>query len=109
MFCRCSHVRSRVESWYGIFFRFICKNTGKWDRFVDKLSIACKDNVPVYKSKPKHYDTPWMDKVPLVTVQNKRKKWKKYIYCKSPQNKELYDEAKEDSSKNVRQAQMRYA
>jgi hypothetical protein len=79
-----------------------------WDRFVDKLSIACKDNVPVYKSKPKHYDTPWMDKETLVTVQNKRKKWKKYIYCKSPQNKELYDEAKEDSSKKVRQAQMRY-
>jgi hypothetical protein len=51
-----------------------------WDRFVDKLSIACKDNVPVYKSKPKHYDTPWMDKETLVTVQNKRKKWKKYIF-----------------------------
>jgi hypothetical protein len=79
-----------------------------WDRFVDKLSIACKDNVPVYKSKPKHYDTHWMDKETLVTVQNKRKKWKKYIYCKSPQNNELYDEAKEDSSKKVRQAQMRY-
>jgi hypothetical protein len=31
-----------------------------------------------------------MDKETLVTVQNKRKKWKKYIYCKSPQNKELY-------------------
>jgi hypothetical protein len=29
-------------------------------------------------------------------------------YCKSPQNIELYDEAKEDSSKKVRQAQMRY-
>jgi hypothetical protein len=41
-------------------------------------------------------------------VQNKRKKWKKYIYCKSPQNKELYDEAKEDSSRKVRQAQVRY-
>jgi hypothetical protein len=53
-----------------------------WDRFVDKLSIACKDNVPVYKSKPKHYDTPWMDKETLVTVQSKRKKWKKYI-CKT--------------------------
>jgi hypothetical protein len=26
-----------------------------WDRFVDRLSNACKDNVPVYKSKPKHY------------------------------------------------------
>jgi hypothetical protein len=38
----------------------------------------------------------------------KRKKWKKYIYCKSPQNNELYDEAKEDSRKKVRQAQMRY-
>ena len=37
-------------------------NTNKLHRFVDKLSIACKDNVPVYKSKPKHYDTPWMDK-----------------------------------------------
>ena len=66
-----------------------------WDRFVDKLSNACKDNVPVYKSKPKHYDTPWIDKETLVTVQNKRKKCKKYIYCKSPQNKELYDEAKD--------------
>ena len=60
----------------------------------------------MYKSKPKHYDTPWMDKESLVAVQNKRKKWKKYIYCKSPQNKELYDKAKEDSSKKVRQAQM---
>ena len=79
-----------------------------WDRFVNKLSIACKDNVPVYKSKPRHYDTPWMDKETIVTVQNKRKKWKKYIYCKSPQNKELYDEAKEDSRKKVRKAQMRY-
>jgi hypothetical protein len=49
-----------------------------------------------------------MDKETLVTVQNKRKKWKKYIYCKSLQNKELYDEAKEDSSKKVRQAHMRY-
>jgi hypothetical protein len=29
-----------------------------WDRFVNKLSIACKDNVPVYKSKPNHYETP---------------------------------------------------
>ena len=83
-------------------------NTNKLNRFVDKLSIACKDNVPVYKSKPKHYDNPWMDKETLLTVQNKRKKWKKYIYGKSPQNKELYDEAKEDSSKKVRQAQMRY-
>jgi hypothetical protein len=64
--------------------------------WVNKSSIACKDNVPVYKSKPRHYDTPWMDKETIVTVQNKRKKWKKYIYCKSPQNKELYDEAKED-------------
>jgi hypothetical protein len=52
---------------------------GIWDRFVDKLSIACKDNVPVYKSNPKYYYTPWMDKDTLVTVQNKRKKWKKYI------------------------------
>jgi hypothetical protein len=33
-----------------------------WDRFTDKISIACKENIPVCKSKPKHYDTPWMDK-----------------------------------------------
>jgi len=49
-----------------------------------------------------------MDKETLIAVLNKRKKWKKYIYCKSPQNKELYDKAKEDSSKKVRQAQIRY-
>lgn len=35
-----------------------------WDRFVNKLSIACKDNVPVYKSKPRHYDTPGWTKRP---------------------------------------------
>ena len=35
-----------------------------WDRFVDKLSIACKDNVPVYKSKPNHYETPGWTKRP---------------------------------------------
>ena len=52
--------------------------------------------------------TPGWTKRPYSQVQNKRKKWKKYIYGKSPQNKELYDEAKEDSSKKVRQAQMRY-
>jgi hypothetical protein len=29
-----------------------------WHRFTDKISIACKENIPVCKSKPKHYDTP---------------------------------------------------
>ena len=24
-----------------------------WDRFTDKISIACKENIPVCKSKPK--------------------------------------------------------
>ena len=40
-----------------------------WDRFTDKISIACKENIPVCKSKPKHYDTPWMDKDTLSAEQ----------------------------------------
>jgi hypothetical protein len=72
-----------------------------WDRFTDKISIACKENIPVCKSKPKHYDTPWMDKDTLSAVQNKRKMWKKYKYCRSPHNKERYDHAKTVSSMKV--------
>ena len=79
-----------------------------WDRFVDKLLSACKDNIPVYKSKQKHYDTPWMNKEALAAVRNKRKMWKKYIYCKRPYNKEMYEKAKVDASRKVKQAQMQY-
>ena len=57
------------------------------------------------KSKPKDYDTPWMDKDTLSAVQNKRKMWKKYKYCRSPHNK---DHAKTVSSMKVREAQARY-
>jgi hypothetical protein len=49
-----------------------------WDRFTDKISIACKENIPVCKSKLKHYYTSWMDKDTLSAVQNKQKRWKKY-------------------------------
>ena len=79
-----------------------------WDRFTDKISIACKENIPVCKSKPKHYYTPWMDKDTLSAVQNKRKMWKMYKYCRSPHNKERYDHAKTVSSMKVREAQARY-
>jgi hypothetical protein len=80
-----------------------------WDRFTDKISIAySKENIPVCKSKPKHYDTPWMNKDTLSAVQNKRKMWKKYKYCRSPYNKERYDHAKTVSSMKVREAQAPY-
>jgi hypothetical protein len=76
-----------------------------WDKFTDKISIACKENKPECKFKPKDYDTPWMDKGTLSAVQNKRKMWKKYKYCRSPHNK---DHAKTVSSMKVREAQARY-
>jgi Holliday junction resolvase RusA-like endonuclease len=49
-----------------------------------------------------------MDKDTLSAVQNKRKMWKKYKYCRSPHNKERYDHAKTVSSMKVREAQARY-
>lgn len=79
-----------------------------WDRFVDSLSNSCRKNIPVYKSKPKCYDTPWMNKETLTAVQNKRKMWKKYKYCRNPQNKANYDQAKYISSQKVREAQIQY-
>jgi hypothetical protein len=51
-----------------------------WDRFVDKLSIACKDNVPVYKSKPNHYETPgWTKRDPSHSAEQKKEMEKVYI------------------------------
>jgi hypothetical protein len=49
-----------------------------------------------------------MDKDILSAVQNKRKMWKKYKYCRSPHNKERYDHAKTVSSMKMREAQARY-
>jgi hypothetical protein len=49
-----------------------------------------------------------MDKDILSAVQNKRKMWKKYKYCRSPHNKERYDHAKTVSSMKMREAQAHY-
>ena len=67
-----------------------------------------KENIPVSKSIPRKFDTPWMDKETLNAVKKKRTTWKRYKYCRSPQNKENYDRAKVISSNKVRQAKLLY-
>lgn len=79
-----------------------------WTRFADKLSNISEKNIPVSKSKPKNYDTPWMNPDTLSAIQLKRKMWKKYKYCRNPQNKERYNQAKAVSSQKVREAQAQY-
>ena len=79
-----------------------------WDRFADKLSIVIKENVPVRKSSTRNFNTPWMDQDTLKAVKTKRKLWKRYKYCRNPQNKDLYDEAKQIASEKVRLAKRKY-
>lgn len=79
-----------------------------WDRFADELSMSCAENIPVRKPKHKNYDTPWMNEDTLSAVQNKRKMWKKYKYCKNEINKQRYEQAKTYSNMKVREAQEKY-
>ena len=79
-----------------------------WNSFDDKLSIICKENIPVCKSTPKSYNMPWMDKETLSIVQEKPKLWMKYIHCRNLQNKQNYDQAKRVASAKVSKAQIKY-
>lgn len=79
-----------------------------WNRFADQLSIACKDNIPVGKSRPKTYNTPWMTDETLQAIKQKRKKWNKYKHCRSQHNKDHYEKARNEASYKVHQAQMNY-
>ena len=79
-----------------------------WSRFVDNLSIATKDNIPVSKSASHNFNTPWMDKETLSAVKKKRTMWKNYNYCRNPINNEKYNNAQNKANSMVKNAKWNY-
>ena len=79
-----------------------------WNSLADKIQIAVRENIPESKPSTRKFNTPWMDKETLDKVKKKRKLWKKYKYCRSPENKAKYDEAKETASNSVKAAKRSY-
>ena len=79
-----------------------------WNSLADKIQIAVREYIPESKPSTRKFNTPWMDSETLYKVKRKRKLWKKYKYCRSPNNKEKYDEAKEIASNSVKAAKRRY-
>ena len=79
-----------------------------WKRFANELFKIYEENIPVSKSLPKHFDTPWINDESKAAIIRKRKYWKKYKYSRNPQNKVKYEEAKMEANYIVRKAKYEY-
>ena len=49
-----------------------------------------------------------MDQETLIAVKNKRKLWKKFKYCRSPENEHKYEEANRTANEMVKAAKINY-
>ena len=79
-----------------------------WNRLADNIQITIREHIPESKNGPRKYNTPWMDQETLIVVKNKRKLWKKFKYCRSPENKNKYEEAKKTANEKVKEAKINY-
>ena len=81
-----------------------------WNSLADKLQRLSQEHIPESRPSKRKFNTPWMDNETLDAVKKKRKRWKKYKYCRSPYNKEKYDEEKKsrhngkERQKKIREA-----
>ena len=79
-----------------------------WSRFADILLNLSRKHIPESKSKPKDFNTPWMDVNTLKSVRRKNTLWKKYKYCKNPESWGKYIEARNESANLVKKAKFIY-
>ena len=54
------------------------------------------------------YDTPWINEESKTALIKKRKLQKKYKYNRNPQNKQKYEEARNEANRLVRKAKYEY-
>ena len=80
-----------------------------WCEFADTLNNTAKEHIPVRNSQNKcFFNTPWMNLETLQSLKRKRTRWKKYKYCKSPENKNLYVHARSEAKRKVKEAKHDY-
>ena len=78
-----------------------------WCEFADTLNNTAKEHIPVRNSLTKCFsNTPWMNVE--TSLKRKRTRWKKYKYCKSPENKNLYVQARSEAKRKVKEAKHDY-
>ena len=79
-----------------------------WNEFADILNNLSKEYIPVRNSSTKIFNTPWMNEETLKSLKRKRTKWKKFNYCRNPQNRELYAQARNEAKRKVKEAKRDY-
>ena len=80
-----------------------------WCEFADTLNNTAKEHIPVRNSQNKcFFNTPWINLETLQSLKRKRTRWKKYKYCKSPENKNLYVHARSEAKRKVKEAKHDY-
>ena len=79
-----------------------------WNEFADILNNLSKEYIPVRNSSTKIFNTPWMNEETLKSLKRKRTKWKKFKYCRTPQNRELYAQARSEAKRKVKEAKRDY-
>ena len=79
-----------------------------WENFTDIINNEVMKYIPVRRVFNKKHDTPWMNRESLRPIKKKRTKWKRYQYCKSVDNKLLYDTAKREANKELKTAKKGY-
>ena len=93
-------------NWKELFISLSSNNA--WDVFVETLINEMKKNIPVSKTTPKNYKTPWMKKESLTAIKEKRRRWNKYKFCRNEENRTRYTEAKRIASHEIKEAKITY-
>ena len=75
-----------------------------WDVFAETIINESRNHIPVSRTRPKTYKTPWMNKEALAAVKEKRRRWKKCKYNRNAVTLANYTEAKRKASYAVREA-----
>ena len=77
-----------------------------WDVFAETIINETRKHIPVSRTRPNNYKTPWMNKEALVAVKEKRRRWKKCKYNRNAETLAKYTEAKRKASYAVREAKV---
>ena len=80
-----------------------------WSRFAEKIIDLIENYIPASKpGQSSNKYNPFITRSCLEAVKHKRKRWLKYIYCKTDQNFNLYKAARNDVTAKIRTARFNY-
>lgn len=80
-----------------------------WNNFNSSVLASMHKHIPKTKPNSKFKDKPlWMDNEACRAILSKRRKWKKYRYCKSTVNYENYVAARNECTRVIRNSKVSY-